>query len=423
MNVREALHKRLGRIFGEFDEVVVSFSGGKDSGVLLAETLGWAGRTGNLGRLSVYHMDYEAQYTMTTEYVDRVFHSLPPGVRGYRVCLPVKAQCATSMFQAYWQPWRRDQKAIWCREMPTEWVVNEENFPWDFDYEIDDYAFNIEFGKHVHPGRRTCFLVGIRTQESLNRWRTLNRRIPVNEYKGMRYTTAITENLVNAYPLFDWAVEDVWTCNAREGHDYNRLYDLMHMAGVPLHKMRVASPFNDCAQESLKLYKVIEPDTWGKLVGRVNGVNFTGLYGGTTMMGWKAITKPKHFTWEQYMHFLLDTLPEETKKNYLYKLGVSVKFWRERGGCLGEDTIEALRAAGVKLEVGGTTNYKTSKKPVRMEYLDDIDIRQFKEIPTFKRMCVCILKNDHLCKYMGFSLTKQEMERRKAIEEKYRALL
>ena len=49
--------------------------------------------------------------------------------------------------------------------------------------------------------------------------------------------------------------------------------------------MRVASPFNDCAQESLKLYKVIDPANWARMVGRVNGVNFTGLYGGTTYHG------------------------------------------------------------------------------------------------------------------------------------------
>jgi predicted phosphoadenosine phosphosulfate sulfurtransferase len=57
-----------------------------------------------------------------------------------------------------------------------------------------------------------------------------------------------------------------------------------------------------------------------------------------------------------------------------------------------------------------------------MDYLDDIDITQFKEIPTYKRMCICIIKNDHLCKYMGFSLTKDEMNRRKAIQEKYKDL-
>lgn len=422
MNVYEALIKRLDFVFSEFDKVVVSFSGGKDSGVLLSITMDYAKRTGNLGRLAVYHMDYEAQYTKTTEYVDRVFNSLPDGVDGYRVCLPVKAQCSTSMFQAYWQPWKLSDKAIWCRPMPTKYVINEDNFPWDFDYEISDYEFNIEFGKAVYPDKKVCFLIGIRTQESLNRWRTMNRRMAVNEYKGRNYTTVITDKLVNAYPLFDWAVEDVWTANARFGYDYNKVYDLMYLAGVPLSKMRVASPFNDCAQDALKLYKVLEPDTWGLLVGRVNGVNFTGLYGGTTAMGWKKITKPAHFTWKQYMYFLLDTLPEETRKNYLYKLGVSIKFWKERGGCLSDETIKELRDAGVNIEVSDHTNYKTSKKPVRMDYLDDIDIKEFKEIPTYKRMCICIIKNDHLCKYMGFSLTKDEMKRRKAIQEKYKDL-
>jgi len=423
MNVHEALIKRLDFIFGEFDKVVVSFSGGKDSGVLLAITMDYAKSTSNLDRLAVYHMDYEAQYTATTEYVDRVFDALPPEVDGYRVCLPIKAQCSTSMFQAYWQPWKMSEKDIWCREMPTRHVINESNFPWEFDYEISDYDFNIKFGKAVYPGSKVCFLVGIRTQESLNRWRTMNRAHAVNEYKGARYTTVITDNLVNAYPLFDWTVEDVWTANARFGYDYNKVYDLMYLAGVPLAKMRVASPFNDCAQDALKLYKVIEPDTWGRLIGRVNGVNFTGLYGGTTAMGWKKVTKPPHFTWKQYMYFLLDTLPEETRKNYLYKLGVSIKFWRERGGCLSDETIAELRAAGVDIEVLNDTNYKTTKRPVRMEYLDDIDIKAFKEIPTYKRMCICIIKNDHLCKYMGFSLTKDEMRRRKAIQDKYRDLL
>lgn len=422
MNVYEALIQRLDFVFSEFDKVVVSFSGGKDSGVLLSITMDYAKRTGNLGRLAVYHMDYEAQYTKTTEYVDRVFNSLPDGVDGYRVCLPVKAQCSTSMFQAYWQPWKLSDKAIWCRPMPTKHVINEDNFPWNFDYEISDYEFNIEFGKAVYPNKKVCFLIGIRTQESLNRWRTMNRRMAANEYKGRNYTTVITDKLVNAYPLFDWAVEDVWTANARFGYDYNKVYDLMYLAGVPLSKMRVASPFNDCAQDALKLYKVLEPDTWGLLVGRVNGVNFTGLYGGTTAMGWKKITKPAHFTWKQYMYFLLDTLPEETRKNYLYKLGVSIKFWKERGGCLSDETIKELRDAGVNIEVSDHTNYKTSKKPVRMDYLDDIDIKEFKEIPTYKRMCICIIKNDHLCKYMGFSLTKDEMKRRKAIQEKYKDL-
>jgi predicted phosphoadenosine phosphosulfate sulfurtransferase len=69
--------------------------------------------------------------------------------------------------------------------------------------------------------------------------------------------------------------------------------------------------------------------------------------------------------------------------------------------------------------VGEGTNYKTDKKPVRMEYQDDIDIEDFREIPTYKRMCICILRNDHVCKYMGFSLNKEENEMRRNAMRKY----
>ena len=57
-----------------------------------------------------------------------------------------------------------------------------------------------------------------------------------------------------------------------------------------------------------------------------------------------------------------------------------------------------------------------------MEYLDDIDIKEFKEVPTYKRMCICIMKNDHLCKTMGFSLTKTETQKRKQAESKYKKI-
>jgi predicted phosphoadenosine phosphosulfate sulfurtransferase len=201
------------------------------------------------------------------------------------------------------------------------------------------------------------------------------------------------------------------------------LYDLFYKAGVPLEQQRVASPFLSAAADSLRLYQVIEPNTWGKLLMRVNGVNFTGIYGGTTAMGWHSIKLPPNHTWETYMYFLLSTLPEETRANYLMKLSTSVIFWKQKGGVLSQEVIKKLQLAGVKIEVGTETNYQTSKLPVRMDYIDEIDIAEAKELPTYKRMCICIMKNDHLCKYMGFTLTKNEMAIRKNIIEKYKSLL
>lgn len=419
MNVFEAAKERVSKMFDEFGYVYVSFSGGKDSGVLLNIVSEEAKRRGV--RFGVYHMDYECQYQATTDYVADMLDSLRDVADIYHICLPIKAQTSSSMFDLYWRPWEKSKKDIWVREIPKGAITESEIYKetmWDYDY-------NVAFGEWIsrEKGCDVCCMVGIRTQESLNRWRAIFSDKNYKNHKGLKWTRSIGKGVVNAYPIYDFTTKDIWVANARQGWKYNKLYDLYWQAGLNIDQMRVASPFTIYGQSSLKLYRVIEPRMWSKMIGRVNGVNFTCIYGGTTAMGWKSIKKPKGYTWEDFMFFLLKTLPEKTRRHYLEKLEVSMKFWREKGGCLSDEVIKKLRDAGVKIDVGYETNYATSKKPVRMDYIDDIDITEFREIPTFKRMCICILKNDHFCKYMGFSLTKNELERRKNVIEKYKNLL
>lgn len=425
-NVYEAAMERIAFVFSEFEQVFVSFSGGKDSGVMLNLVLNYAKEHQQLHKLNIYHVDYEAQYQMTTDYVTRTFENLPDPVGKWWCCLPIKAQCATSMFQSYWQPWKQEDKEIWTREMPEN-CINESNFPFHFDYEISDYDFNIKFAKAVSKEKLTCFLIGIRTQESLHRYKAVNKFDDRNEYKRKNWTTKVSDNCFNAYPIFDWLVDDIWIANSRFQFDYNQLYDLMFQAGVQVNAMRVASPFNDAAPASLKLYKVLDPNNWGRLIGRVNGVSFAGLYGGTTVMGWQSITKPKHFTWKQYMYFLLDTLPEETKQNYLNKLATSIKYWTKTGGALPADMVKEL-PDNLKFENLGKPvnkrNYTTEYEVVRFrDYLDEVEMKNPNLLPTYKRMCIAILKNDTSCKTLGFGQTKYELQRRKKAIEKYKNIL
>lgn len=423
LNVYDATMQRLKLVFDNFDYVFISFSGGKDSGVLLNLCIRYIREFAPHRKLGLFHMDYEAQYKYTTEYVNRTLASNSDILEPYHCCVPFKVVTCTSMHQSYWRPWDESKKELWVRSMPERCYTAN-----DFDYfteDLWDYDFQLLFAQWLRQRKKCkkiCCLVGIRTDESYNRWRVINSDRNYKHFQRCRWTRLIDNDVCNAYPIYDWKTTDVWTANGKFGWDYNRLYDLYYQAGVPLARQRVASPFISEAISMLKIYRIIDPDAWGRMVSRVNGVNFASIYGDTTAMGWKSIKCPEGFSWEKYMYFLLDTLPEDVRSNYLNKLHVSKKFWRDKGGCLSNETIDKLRAANVQFTIGESTSYNTVKKPVRMEYIDDIEIPEFREIPTYKRMCICILKNDHLCKYMGFSATKKEVETRKRVMEKYKKI-
>ena len=60
--VYDALQERLRFIFKNYDYIYVSFSGGKDSGVLLNACIDYIRRHNLRHRLGVFHLDYEVQY-------------------------------------------------------------------------------------------------------------------------------------------------------------------------------------------------------------------------------------------------------------------------------------------------------------------------------------------------------------------------
>ena len=145
MNVYERTQRRLKTVFDLFDNIYVSFSGGKDSGVLLNLCIDYVRRHGLQRRIGVFHMDYEIQYRDTLDYVDRMLAENTDILDVYRICVPFKVQTCTSMFRQYWRPWEESKRDIWVREMP-EGCLTHLDFPF-FNDEMWDYEFQNRFAE------------------------------------------------------------------------------------------------------------------------------------------------------------------------------------------------------------------------------------------------------------------------------------
>ena len=428
-NVLDALYDRLDFLFKEFENIYVSFSGGKDSSLLLNIVLKFQKEHYPDKKIGVFHQDFEAQYTVTTEFIERTFKRIENDVYPYWVCLPMATRTALSSYEMYWYPWDDTREKSWIRPMPQHpYVINLRNNPiTTYRYRMNQESLAKQFGRWYrleHNRAKTVCLLGLRANESLQRYSgIINKKYG---YNGECWISRQFKDVWCASPLYDWSTSDVWHANYIFNFDYNRLYDLYYMAGLNPEQMRVASPFNDYAKESLNLYRVIDPDIWSKLVGRVCGANFAAIYGRTKAMGYRSLTLPEGHTWESFTKFLLDTLPARLRSNYIKKFRTSIDFWHNTGGGLDEKVIAELAAHGYNIMRNGISNY-TVMKNSRIIFIGPIpddtdDIKSSKDLPSWKRMCYCILKNDHTCRFMGFGITSQQQRHIDFLKKKYSKL-
>lgn len=377
--------------------------------------------------MAVYHEDYEAGYPQTFDYIERAFDSMPE-IRKYWTCVPISAACSASMLQTRWIPWNPGEEEIWVRTPPQkDYVYTLDNLWFPFEIGTRGFDFRIQFAQEFAKlYGKTAVIVGLRSDESLSRLAVISSQHRRFMFRGLRYTKIASKETCNFYPIYDWTTEDVWIANGRFGWDYNRLYDLYYKAGLSIHEMRTASPFHHAGQAHLKLFRVIAPDMWGRMTGRVNGVNFTAIYGGTSAMGWRNIKKPDHFTWKQYAQFLTETLPTETKENLLYHLERLRISWNDEGYGRNPDVIRTMQDEGLEVEKTGKISKLCTKDNIyeivklKGDFPDETTLSDFRHCPNWKDVCIAIMKNDFALQTLGVSPSKNQQKRINALKIKYR---
>ena len=224
-NVLDAANKRIEWTFDTFPRVYLSFSAGKDSTVMLhlvAQIARQRGRT--FGLLLV---DLEGQYRMTIEHAEDLYAEYADCTEPFWCALPIALRNAVSVFEPKWCCWEQDRRDVWIREPPDSAIVDHDYFPF-FRAGMEFEEFVPEFGEWYAQGEKTACLVGIRSDESLNRYRTIASRTKATDH-GLQWTSLVTPNVHNVYPIYDWRTEDIWTYHAKfPEHAYNRLYEYMH---------------------------------------------------------------------------------------------------------------------------------------------------------------------------------------------------
>lgn len=395
-NVYDEATNRINYAFDEFERVYVSFSAGKDSTVMLHLVADIA-RERNI-KIGVLLVDLEGQYKLTIDHAKEMLAQYADVIDLYWVCLPIHLRNAVSVYEPFWKCWDNEKKSDWIR-LPPEFSITDINF---FDFFRDGMEFEEFvplFGEWYSQGKKTCCMVGIRSDESLNRYRTI-ASISKERYQNKCYTTKVTENVFNFYPIYDWKTEDIWIYHAKFPEKrYNQLYELMHKAGLSIHQQRICQPYGDDQRRGLWLFHLIEPETWAKVVARVNGANSGALYinESGSINGYHNIQKPDNHTWESFAKMFLNSIPRKTKEHYSNKIYVFQKWWAVRG-------------------------YETGM-PDEAPYV----LESKKLAPSWRRICKSLLRNDYWCKGLNFTQQKTaayqkylDLKKQKRTNEKYK---
>lgn len=302
-NVLEAAKKRISYLFDNYDNIQLSYSGGKDSTVLFHLLNAEAKKRDR--KFTVFFLDQEAEYQGTIDMVDWVMRQ--PNV------IPKWYQVPTFMTNACSQ----QQMFLWAWGEGEEWVRPKSDISIhriNKRYPKRFYKF-VQWASHElqKTDGRSVSVIGLRAEESPSR-----RFVLFGEDNELNWMRRIHEPH-KAYPIIDWSFTDVWKFLCENNLKYNKVYDKMYMLGLPLRQMRVSNLIHEKAYRCLAELQELEPETYDRLERRLKGVHCCAIYAKENLV--YSIKKlPEQFSsWKEYKDFLLNNIHPDLKRIFEYQ--------------------------------------------------------------------------------------------------------
>lgn len=305
-NVHDAALDRIRWLFDEFPNIIIGVSDGKDSTVVYNLALQVAKERNRLP-LKCLFIDQEAEWQATIDTIRLIMEN--PDVEPYWFQMPIRLFNATSTTDHWLMCWDKKEEHRWMRPQEsysyTENVYGTERFAELFPAII----------KHHFPDTKTCYIAGMRTEESPNRAMALTHNLT---YKHVTWGSALDKKKQHYtfYPIYDWSYMDVWKAILDNQWYYNKVYDAQYQHGIPIQQMRVSNVHHETAVSTLFYMQEVEGETYARLTQRIAGIDMAGKMG-------KEDYFPKQLPfmfkdWREYRDFLLDKLidNESWKKSF-----------------------------------------------------------------------------------------------------------
>jgi len=314
--VLEAAKERISYIFDEFENIVVSISGGKDSTVLAHLALTEAHKRNR--KIGIFFLDEEVVYESTIKQIEYIMNLYPENTIPLWLQVEFNLTNATSLTEGQLICWEAGKSKIWMRPKNQ---ISIKHKPWDPVKETvrdknKGFGFYDAIENFENSRQNTAFLVGLRATESPNRWRAVSKN---PGYKNIYWCTKMTNGNVSFYPLYDWNFHDVWKYIYDNKLRYSKIYDYMWKKGMGLQEIRVSSLIHEKSFKALVELPEFEPKTYDRLLKRIKGISVGNLYGKDRAL-MRVQKLPKNFkSWIEYRDFLLETYPDETKKEIFIK--------------------------------------------------------------------------------------------------------